>query len=188
MYSTIRLRLRACTDEAAIHSFLERAETGFLGLSADNNPYVVPLNFVWKDGAIYFHGAEEGRKADCMRLNPKACFAVSESYGTLTSPVPAHIDTAYMSVILHGTLAAVETLEERTAVLQSLIDKYMPGFYDRPLAAQHVDKYRSSLGSHTVVYKLAVDAMTAKANADNEDTRFRPGMTLQQSGHPDGQH
>ncbi|EFM11206.1 pyridoxamine 5'-phosphate oxidase-related FMN-binding protein [Paenibacillus curdlanolyticus YK9] len=172
----VRLQLRACTDETKIHAFLERAETGFLGLSNENRPYVVPLNYVWMDGAVYFHGAEAGRKVDDMRQNALACFTVSESYGTITDPVPAHTDTAYMSVMLFGSLAVVEQLDEATAVMQKLLDKYVPGFYRHPLAAQHVDKYRSSLGSRTIVFKLTVDSMTAKENAPKEDRMFRPGQ------------
>lgn len=178
MYSSMRLKLRKCNDEAAIQQFLERAETGFLGLSADDVPYVVPLNFVWREKILYFHGASEGRKADYMRANARGCFTVSQSYGTLTSPVPAHIDTAYMSVMLFGRLSIVDTLEESTAVMQAMIDKYMPGFYHQPLAAQHLDKYRSSLGSRTVIYKLTVESMSAKSNAVQEELLFHPGMTL----------
>jgi len=180
MYTSMRLKLRECNDEAAIQQFLERTETGFLGLSADDVPYVVPLNFVWREKAIYFHGASEGRKADCMRTNAQGCFTISQSFGTLTSPVPAHIDTAYMSVMLFGRLSTVDTLEESTAAMQAMIDKYMPGFYDHPLAAQHLDKYRSSLGSRTVVYKLTVESMSAKANALQEELLFHPGMTLRE--------
>ncbi|GMK40348.1 pyridoxamine 5'-phosphate oxidase [Paenibacillus sp. CCS19] len=179
MYSSMRLKLRECKDETAIQQFLERAETGFLGLSADDSPYVVPLNFVWHEKAVYFHGASEGRKADYMRRNGQGCFTVSQSYGTLTSPVPAHIDTAYMSVMLFGRLSTVDTLEESTAVMQAMIDKYMPGFYNQPLAASHLDKYRSSLGSRTVIYKLTVESISAKSNAVQEELLFRPGMTLQ---------
>lgn len=178
MYSSMRLKLRECNDEAAIQQFLESAETGFLGLSADDIPYVVPLNYIWREKAIYFHGASEGRKADYMRLNAQGCFTVSQSYGTLTSPVPAHIDTAYMSVMLFGRLSTVESLEESTAVMQAMIDKYMPGFYNQPLAAQHLDKYRSSLGSRTIIYKLAVESMSAKSNAVQEELLFHPGMRL----------
>ncbi|PWW08569.1 hypothetical protein DFQ01_101292 [Paenibacillus cellulosilyticus] len=179
MYSSIRLKLRECTEESAIQHFLEHAEKGFLGLSADDTPYVVPLNFVWRENAIYFHGAAEGRKVDYMQRNARGCFTVSQSYGTLTSPVPAHIDTAYMSVMLFGRLSTVDTLEEATSVMQAMIDKYMPGFYNKPLAAQHLDKHRSSLGSRTMIYKLAVESMSAKSNALQDELLFHPGMTLQ---------
>src|SRR5690606_32390160 len=95
---SIRLQKRECTDQEKIHSFLSQAKTGFLGLSANDTPYVVPLNFTWFNGSVYFHGAAEGRKVDMMEQNPQVCFTVSEEFGTLTSPVPAHTDTSYMSV------------------------------------------------------------------------------------------
>ncbi|MFY0762463.1 pyridoxamine 5'-phosphate oxidase family protein [Metabacillus dongyingensis] len=45
-----------------IQHFLEHAQTEFLGLSSEDVPYVIPLNFVWLNDAIYFHGVEEGCK------------------------------------------------------------------------------------------------------------------------------
>lgn len=61
MESVIRMLKRACTDEKQINNFLVNAQTAFLGLVDDNMPYVIPLNFVYKDGIFYFHGANEGK-------------------------------------------------------------------------------------------------------------------------------
>ncbi|WP_346657445.1 pyridoxamine 5'-phosphate oxidase family protein, partial [Bacillus thuringiensis] len=47
--------------------FLTEAQTGYLGMSTDEYPYVIPLNFVWKNDYIHFHGASEGRKMDMLQ-------------------------------------------------------------------------------------------------------------------------
>ncbi|WEK54010.1 MAG: pyridoxamine 5'-phosphate oxidase family protein [Candidatus Cohnella colombiensis] len=170
---TVRLAKLECTDQDKINAFLMRAQTGFLGLSSADQPYVVPLNFTWWNGAIYVHGAEEGRKVSYIRGNPQACFTVSEANGTMTSPVPAHTDTAYMSVMLFGEVTFVEDLEEATGAMQRMLDKYVPGYYDQRLASSHVDKYRSSLGSRTLILKLIPTAITAKENARDESRMFQ---------------
>jgi len=167
-----------CRDPDAIHDFLSRARTGFLGLSADQTPYVIPLNYVWTNGSIFFHGASEGRKTDMMRKNANACFTVCEDLGTISAVVPAHTDTAFMSVILFGSVAAVSDPVEATAAMQAMLDKYVPGYYDHPLAQSHVEKYVSSLGSRTAVYKLTPTEITAKKNeAADESRMFYPGKT-----------
>lgn len=174
---TIRLAKRACTDEAKIERFLKEAQIGYLGLSLDDQPYVVPMNYAWHKGAIYIHGAEEGKRAHYLRANPRVCFTVGESFGTMTSPVPAHTDTAYMSVLIDGTATFVTDWDEATEAMQAMLDKYVPGFYGQPLARSHVEKYRSSLGGRTAIMRIDPTGMTAKENAPKEDAMFRPGMT-----------
>lgn len=172
---TVRLQKRECTDKSRIEAFLAHAQTGFLGLSDGRFPYVVPFNFVKVGETIYFHGAGEGRKLSIMRSNNECCFTVSEQYGTITDPVPAKTDTAYMSVMAFGALEEVTNLEEATAAMQRLLDKYVPGYYGQPLASVHVEKYRSSLGSATAVFKLAVRQLTAKENAPVTGKMYEKG-------------
>ncbi|WP_186438367.1 pyridoxamine 5'-phosphate oxidase family protein [Cohnella terricola] len=168
-----------CKDQDRIHTFLEQARTGFLGLSADDSPYVVPLNYVWSKGFVYFHGASEGRKVDAMRRNTRACFSVCEDLGTISAVVPAHTDTAYMSVMVFGNVEPVSDPREATEAMQSMLDKYVPGYYDQPLSQSHVEKYISSLGSKTSVFKLVPNSITAKMNETPEESRlFYPGKTL----------
>lgn len=162
----IRLQKRECRDQEAIDAFLEAAETGFLGLCDGTAPYVVPLNFVWvkERGSYYFHGAQEGRKMELMTLNKEACLTVSQSYGTIPHPVPAKTDTSYLSVIAFGEMQIVEDLDEARDALQGMLDKYAPGYYSTPLAASHVERYRSSMGSKTAIFKLVQRERTAKIN------------------------
>lgn len=178
MYS-IRNQKLACTDNDRIDHFLSLARTGYLGLTDGELPYVVPLNFIWKKGTIYFHGAAKGRKIDLIDTNPNCCFTVSEDYGTMVSPIPAKTDTAYMSVMLFGELEAVTDPVEATAAMQLLLDKYVPGYYDKALSQSHVEKYRSPLGSHTAVFKLNPSIRTAKINQLNTDLTFSPGRKVE---------
>lgn len=143
-------------------------------------PYVVPLNFVWHNGAVYFHGAEQGRKADILERNNEACFTVSEEYGTITSPVPAHTDTAYMSVMIFGKAEHVSEREEAYEAMQAMLDKYVEGYYKEPLAKKHLELYRSSKGSATRVFKISAETVTAKENAPVEGNMYEHGKTTGQ--------
>jgi nitroimidazol reductase NimA-like FMN-containing flavoprotein (pyridoxamine 5'-phosphate oxidase superfamily) len=171
----IRYWKRDCTDREKIDGFLARARVGYLALSDHGFPYVVPLNYVWWKGAIYFHGAEEGRKCDIMKQNPQTCFLVSEEYGTIADPVPAMTDTSYMSVMLFGRVERVVDLDEATDALQALLKKHVPGYFDQPLSKQHVAKYRSSLNSGVAVFRIIPEQITAKENPLNQEKLFYPG-------------
>lgn len=180
METTIRMGNRTCTDERQINIFLQGAQTVYLGLSEHNMPYVVPLNFVFKDGNFYIHGANEGRKINILNHNANACLTVCENYGTIADPIPANTDTAYMSVIANGVMEIVTDLDEATAAMQVMLEKYVPNYYKAPLSKAHVDKYTSSLGSKTVVLKLKPITMTAKEHKGNEQMKFYAGRTVTQ--------
>lgn len=175
----IRQQKLEWSDQPKMNDFLRTAETGFLGLSDGTLPYVIPLNFVWMNEAIYFHGASEGRKVTIMEENANACFTVSEAQGTLTDHVPAKTDTAYLSVMIFGEAQKVNDLEEAVMVMQAMLDKYVPGYYEKALSKSHVDKYRSSLGSRTAVYKIEAKNITAKANPIQFEKLFYSGKTTQ---------
>ncbi|WP_026576432.1 pyridoxamine 5'-phosphate oxidase family protein [Bacillus sp. UNC438CL73TsuS30] len=173
----MRQRALECKDQEKIDLFLEQEKTGFLGLADGNTPYVIPLNFVWLGGSIYFHGAAEGRKVNIMEENAKACFSVSANLGTLTHPVPAKTDTAYMSVMVFGEAELVVDLDEAVKAMQKMLDKYVPGYYEQALSSSHVEKYRSSLGSKTSVYKIKALELSAKENPIQLEKLFYNGKT-----------
>lgn len=173
----IRLAMRACTDNDKIQRFLQETQFGHLGLCDEQQPYVVPLNYVWLASSLYFHGAAVGRKADMIAKNPNATFTVCEGLGTLTHPTPAHTDTAYMSVMIFGKVSYVNDLEEATGAMQAMLDKYVPGYYDQPLSRTHLAKYVSSMGSKTQVFRLSAESITAKENEKAEHRLFYLGKT-----------
>ncbi|WP_442593532.1 pyridoxamine 5'-phosphate oxidase family protein [Neobacillus sp. D3-1R] len=175
----IRMKKLECTNQEKINTFLENTDTGFLGLSLNDFPYVVPLNFVWHNGNIYFHGASEGKKMEILAENQNVCFTVSASYGTMTDPVPAKTDTAYMSVMIFGEAKTLTDLPKATAVMQKMLEKYVPDYYDQPLSQTHVERYRSSLGSKTSIIEIKTDNLTAKENELVEEKRYYKGRTVQ---------
>ncbi|MFC3883970.1 pyridoxamine 5'-phosphate oxidase family protein [Bacillus songklensis] len=175
---TMRRSMKECQDTGKIERFLACTKIGYLGLCEGNHPYVVPLNFVYADGCVYFHGANAGRKNDMMKKNETVCFTVSEDFGTMAHPVPAEVGTAYFSVMMFGKVKQVEDIDEATKALQYLLDKYVPGYYQAPLSKKHVETYRSSMRSKVVVFKIQVDSLTAKEDLLDENMKFYPGRTI----------
>lgn len=140
-------------------------------MNAEDYPYAVPVNYVWHEGSIYFHGAGSGKKVDILLEEPPVCFTVYEEYGTTIDPLPCSADTSYMSVMLFGKIKKVADPEEAAGVLWKIVEKYMPGYYNKPLTPKFVEKYKSDLDNMpTSVFKLTPDDITAKVNlaADEE--------------------
>jgi nitroimidazol reductase NimA-like FMN-containing flavoprotein (pyridoxamine 5'-phosphate oxidase superfamily) len=165
---------REITDSATLEAILRRASVGRLGLAVDNTPYVVPLNYVYHNGAIYFHCADEGRKIKMLKSNPQICFEVDEHYGTVRSNKPVPHSTHYASVIAFGQARIVDDLQQKFEALQALLDKYAPGRHYRPM--------RLSEAQTVTVVKISIEEMTGKARAP-----FYPGdkVRLRSDREPD---
>jgi nitroimidazol reductase NimA-like FMN-containing flavoprotein (pyridoxamine 5'-phosphate oxidase superfamily) len=112
-----------------IDQFLACARVGRLGLIVKNEPYVVPVGFVYAEGKILFHTCSRGAKMEAIKANSKVCFEVDEtiSDGTMSK-----------SVILSGMAEIVDENSRKIPHLQRLIDKYR--------VSTSFDEYMSKLG------------------------------------------
>ncbi|MDR3542254.1 MAG: pyridoxamine 5'-phosphate oxidase family protein [Desulfosporosinus sp.] len=157
---------RNCTDQQKIETFLVQERTGVLGMVSDTFPYAVPVNYVWHNGSVYFHGMGSGKKETILSQNPLVCFTIHKEQGTVTDPVPCHADTAYLSVMIFGKAEKVTDPEETAMALQKALDKFMPNYYSHPLTSTLIEKYRSSMDGNAVsVYRITPQEMTAKENS-----------------------
>ena len=64
------------TDKEQIESIIRQSDVCFVGMAdTDGTPYVLPMNFGYKDGVIYLHSAQDGRSISILERNPKVCTA-----------------------------------------------------------------------------------------------------------------
>ena len=171
----IRYVQRECKDTQKIDEFLSSTRVGVIGMNDDEgNPYTVPLNFIWLDGSLFFHGAGSGKKEIILGREPQICFTVYEEFGTVLDPMPCHADTSYMSVMLFGKVERVVDFEEAAQVLDKLVEKYVPGYYTKKVTPKMMEKYRSSLDGNAVsVYRITPEEITAKQNIAQENELFK---------------
>ncbi|CDM65996.1 pyridoxamine 5'-phosphate oxidase family protein [Pyrinomonas methylaliphatogenes] len=64
------------SDEEA-RELLRRNKLARLGCITDKWPYVVPVNYIYDDGAVYLHSLP-GMKINALRARPEACLQVDE--------------------------------------------------------------------------------------------------------------
>ncbi|MDR2755555.1 MAG: pyridoxamine 5'-phosphate oxidase family protein [Planctomycetaceae bacterium] len=167
----ISYQARICTDKNRINQFLEQNRVGIIGINADDYPYAIPVNYIWFDGCVYFHGMGSGKKTELLSENAKVCFTVFREWGTVRDNVPCHADTSYFSVMLFGNAVKVTDNQKSAAVLNRIVEKFMPNFFNNPINASLVENYRSSKdGNGVLVYCIKPEFVTAKENhAEPED-------------------
>ena len=68
--------IQEMTDSES-NDLLARLGTGRLACARDNQPYIVPINFVLEAGRLYGF-ATLGQKIEWMRLNPRVCVQTDE--------------------------------------------------------------------------------------------------------------
>lgn len=139
---------------AESEELLRRAPVGRLGLSLDDNPYVVPVNYVYHRGSIYFHGGRDGQKASYLTENPRVCFEVDEFLGIKEAERPCECGARYRSVMVYGRFRAVEDRDEKVEALETLVRKYVGEGAIAPMDGDMVDR--------VLVGRIVVDRITGK--------------------------
>ena len=127
-------------------ALLNTAPVGRLGLSNHDRPYVVPVNFVYMNDAIFVHSAPYGKKLRILQANPTCCMEVDEMLGFICCDTPCQCGVYYRSVIASCTAKWVTDTEEKHKALTAFTEKYAcdgtePCFTDDRLDAVIVVKF-----------------------------------------------
>ncbi|MGY3052239.1 nitroimidazol reductase NimA-like FMN-containing flavoprotein (pyridoxamine 5'-phosphate oxidase superfamily) [Pedobacter sp. UYEF25] len=136
-----------------IIDFLNRRVYGRLGCSNEDETYVVPINFVFSNDAIYAHSGH-GKKINMMRENPNVCFLVDDILDTFT----------WKSVIIRGVFKELEG-EERQQAMQGIIHKIMPLTYKPSQEPSHgiAEEKRSNV----VVFRIDITEIKGRFESHN---------------------
>ena len=60
----MRRKDKEIKDQQEIESILGKADVCRLAFSDNDIPYIVPVNYGYRDHCLYFHSAKEGKKID----------------------------------------------------------------------------------------------------------------------------
>lgn len=148
----IRRQDRAMQTSEAVR-LLAAGEYGVLStVGEDGQPYGVPLNYVYKNDAIYFHCAHVGHKIDNLARNPRVAFCVVGP----TQVMPAEFSTRYVCAMAFGVATEVQGDEWHDA-LTWLVEKYAPAFVAE--GRNQITKKAQA----TKVVKIEIDHISGKA-------------------------
>lgn len=145
-----RAKQRLPLEESLV--LLEKGSSGVLALWDGEEPYAVPLSYVYHEGKLYFHCARAGRKLEAIRACPKASFCVVAA----DDVIPEKYTTAYRSVIVSGPLRILEDEAEMVPALRLLAEKYNPGH------SEDAEKEISAWISHMSMLELRADEISGK--------------------------
>jgi nitroimidazol reductase NimA-like FMN-containing flavoprotein (pyridoxamine 5'-phosphate oxidase superfamily) len=148
----MRRHEREIREETEIHEILEKALVCRLGLNDGRYPYVVPMNYGYRNGCMYFHCAREGRKIDILKKNDRVCIEVDIDSRVVRGETPCRWTAKYRSVIGFGRARIIDDEREKKYGLDVIMAHYggQGGEYDE-----------KSL-QRTCVIEVVIESMTGK--------------------------
>ncbi len=63
-------------DKKVIEAIIQESDYCMISISDNNSPYMVPMNFGYKDNNLYLHSSSEGRKIEILKANNQVSFGV----------------------------------------------------------------------------------------------------------------
>ena len=130
------------SDDEAL-AVIKAGKVGRLGCIDNDEPYVVPINYLVDEGSIYSHSLP-GKKIDALRSNPRACLQVDHIYD----------DFHWRSAIAFGNFEEIDRSRDRRAILEKLLARF-PQL--TPVESRIV---QDAAAPDSVVFRIIVDHIT----------------------------
>jgi nitroimidazol reductase NimA-like FMN-containing flavoprotein (pyridoxamine 5'-phosphate oxidase superfamily) len=149
----MRCAEKEITDSSILDEIMVNSQICRLGLVEYGEAYIVPVNYVFKDGVIFMHSACEGRKIEILKRNPIVTFEIEYGSETVKGNVPCKWGTKYRSVMGKGTVEIHYDAETKQECFDMLMRKF---------GADFVPTYDETSFAKAVALKLRVDFCTGK--------------------------
>jgi nitroimidazol reductase NimA-like FMN-containing flavoprotein (pyridoxamine 5'-phosphate oxidase superfamily) len=149
----MRIKDRERGAEFAWNLF-DNAPYAVLAMTDENGePYSIPISPVRISNAIYFHGAKEGKKAECIAANPSVFLTVVGH----STPVPGEFTIVFSSANFKGNVSVEQDEKVKLQVMRLVAGKYTPGNMEN-----FVDERIMGAMPVTTVFKIDVTEAVGK--------------------------
>lgn len=142
-------------DKNCIEGILKKALVCRIAICDNETPYIVPMNFGFKDNCLYLHSASEGLKIDMIRKNNRICFEADIETEILTADNACNWGMKYYSVIGFGKAHFIEENNEKRNALDVIMQKYS----SKP---DETFEYSKSSLDKIIVINVEIESLTGK--------------------------
>jgi nitroimidazol reductase NimA-like FMN-containing flavoprotein (pyridoxamine 5'-phosphate oxidase superfamily) len=141
------------TDPKIIEEILSGAEVCRIAMMDNDIPYIVPLNYGYKNNTIYFHTSQLGKKIELLRLNNRVCFEIELQSQIVKRENPCDWSTKYRSVIGCGKIEFIEDPDEKREGLDIIMAHY---------GKEGKKIYKDELIDRVLILKLRIQEISGK--------------------------
>ena len=154
MGTELRRRDREIIDPLIIQEIFKKGKFCHLSMVDEGQPYLITMNYGYRNNILYFHAAQEGRKIEVLRANPEVCFqVVTDTRLTTGEDVCDDWTMKYKSVLGYGQVVFIESMEAKIEALNILMDQYT--------TRGPFDFMKNSL-EETAIFKVEITSLTGK--------------------------
>jgi nitroimidazol reductase NimA-like FMN-containing flavoprotein (pyridoxamine 5'-phosphate oxidase superfamily) len=140
-------------EKEEIEAIIRKANVCRMGLCNGDVPYVVPLNFGYKDGCFFLHSAKEGKKISIIKENNNVCLEFDIQHQVIEAKTPCNWGVKYLSAICFGKAYLIENYEEKKDALDVILSHYSEDFsYE----------YSENEVENVAIIKVEIEGMTGK--------------------------
>ena len=151
--------VRWMSENDACEFLVGQAEGRLATCNGAGEPYITPLNYLYREGKLYFHSRLIGKKLDNIAENSRVCFEASAVEKiTVSNDRPCACSTRYTSVLAFGAARLISDEAEKTVLLNLLVKKYAGGKVFEPVEERHA--------ADCAVVEIRIDEISGKMNVD----------------------
>lgn len=144
------------TEPAEIEAIIRKCPYCMVGLTdTEGNPYVVPMNFAYRNGTIYLHSGPEGSKVEMAERHPRVCITFCEGHELvyMHQQVACSYSMKSRSVMCRGNVRFIEDVDEKRNLLDIVMRQYV----------DYEFKYSEPAVRNVKVWEVEVEEMTCKS-------------------------
>ncbi len=141
-------------NETEIDRLLKEQVVGRIACQSKGEIYLVPINYVYRDGCVYGHSGE-GQKIRMMRENPHVCFEIDDIRSVFQ----------WKSVIAKGVYEEITDIDEKQQAMQGIIHRIMPLVTNPEGHPSHgITEKDSDVGTtvELIVYRIRLEDVTGR--------------------------
>ncbi|MCF8374258.1 MAG: pyridoxamine 5'-phosphate oxidase family protein [Bacteroidales bacterium] len=131
------MKARVITYQPHIDDIISKCEACNMAMIDDDNmPYVIPMNFGYKNGVIYFHSGSTGKKIDILKKRPNVAISFSTNHKMYMQheDVACSYGMSYQGVFAFGKVEFIEDYDQKVEALNIIMKQYTDRefSYNRP--------------------------------------------------------
>ncbi len=141
------------TDQFIIEEILSNSEVCRIAMIDNDRPYIVPMNYGYKNNTIYFHSSPLGKKIEILKANNSVCFEIELFSQVVKDNTPCDWSTKYKSVIGYGSIEFITDADRKKKGLDIIMSHY--GKTDRNI-------YQDKNLERVLILKLKIEEISGK--------------------------
>ena len=154
----MRRKEKEITNSEETEQILKEALICRLGLIDGKTPYIVPMNFGYRDNSLYFHSAMTGRKIDILKKNPNLCFEIDIPGKTINSEKACNWSMSFQSIMGEGKTQFIDKETDKINALNIIMAHY---------SDKGEWEFNKKMMEKTLVFKVNISSISVKKSGNS---------------------